>query len=81
MNPILDKLQSSNPVPNPQPNPISQMWNMYKTAQNPQAVLNNVIAQNPMLKQIVGNGNPKETFYAMCSQRGVDPDSILSQLE
>ena len=74
MNPILEQMR-------PTQSPVQQMWAAYRNAQNPQQYLNSVVQQNPILGQLVGNGNPKDTFYALCKQKGVDPDSILSQLK
>ena len=73
MNPILDRLQSN------QPSPITQLWNTYRTAQNPRAVVDAVMKQNPMLGQIIGDADPKDVFYGLCQQRGIDPESILKQ--
>ena len=74
MNPILQDMRLGT-------TPIQQMWGAYKSAQNPQAFLENMMRQNPMLRQMISSGDPRQTFYALCQQRGIDPDSILSQLK
>lgn len=41
------------------------------------------IQQNPQLAQVMQmcqGRNPKDMFYAMCKQKNIDPESILSQL-
>ena len=51
---------------------------------NPQAVINRMVQNNPKLKpymdMIKGGANPKEMFYQLAQQKGVDPEAFLSQL-
>ena len=54
-------------------------------AQNPQLMLQNIINQNPQMRnvmQLVNNSgkSPKDLFYAMAQQQGVDPELILKEL-
>ena len=58
-----------------------QMYKAYQTAQNPALMLQQLTAQNPILSQIRQMGNPRQAFYSLCQQRGVDPQSILSQFQ
>ena len=58
-----------------------QMYKAYQTAQNPALMLQQLTAQNPILSQIRQMGNPQQAFYSLCQQRGVDPQSILSQFQ
>ena len=61
---------------NPQ---LAQMARMMNGGATPQAIM----SQFPQLQQVVKmcNGqNPKDVFYSMCKQRGVNPDDILNQL-
>lgn len=61
---------------------IKQFANMYRNAQNPMAMLQGMMKQNPQIAQVMNmlNGrNPQEVFYSMCKERGVNPDDILSQ--
>lgn len=78
LNPIMQKLQ------NPNLNSIKQMVNMVKAAKNPQAMLNQMIQNNPNYRQITDiinqYGDPKKAFYALAQQNGIDPDEILSML-
>ena len=32
------------------------------------------------IMQMIGNGDPKQMFYAACKQYGIDPEDILSEL-
>jgi hypothetical protein len=54
-------------------------------AKNPQQLLMNMAQQNPQIKQtldMINNSNksPKDLFYEMAKQKGVDPNQILSML-
>lgn len=60
---------------------IKHLMNMARAMQSPQAA----IQQIPQLKQAMDfvqqtGGDPKKAFYALAKQRGIDPESILSQL-
>lgn len=63
---------------------IKNMMNMLNGVNNPQQVLNMVAQKNPQMKQVMDmcNGkNPQEVFYALCKEKGVNPDDILNQLK
>ncbi len=62
---------------NPLLNNGSGVAELYKKMKNP----NEILKENPQLQNILNmyNGNAKQAFYDMCRQRGVDPESILSQ--
>lgn len=81
MNPLM---QSMGGGINPQMlQQIKQMMNVVKTMQNPQQALQQMIGQNPQMSavmQMCQGKDPKEVFYAECKKRGVDPESVLSQL-
>lgn len=65
-------------------NPIAQLYGMFRNSQNPQAMLSQLAKNNPQMAQVMQmcNGrNPQQVFYEMCQQRGVDPNSILSQFK
>lgn len=56
----------------------------------PQDIQNNITMlkqmRNPMreinqIKNMCNGRNPKDVFYALCQQRGVDPELILKQLK
>lgn len=47
---------------------------------NPAAML----GQNPQMAQVLrmcGGQNPEKVFRAMCSQRGIDPEAVVRQLQ
>ena len=61
------------------------MMNIVRSAQNPQAMLNQMIQNNPQMKQVMdlvnqSGGDPKTAFYQMAEAKGVDPEQILAML-
>ena len=65
--------------------PIKQMMNTLKSAGNPQMMLNQMMSQNPQLKQVMtyvqqNGGDAKTAFYKLVQEKGVDPNEILRQL-
>lgn len=66
-----------------QNSPIKQTMNMVKTAANPNAMMNQLLNQNPQVQQILQQygGDAQKAFYGTCKQMGVDPEQILSQLK
>ena len=71
---------------NPQIAQVKQMLNTVRSAGNPQAMLNQLIQNNPQMRQVMdivnqNGGDPKKAFYAMAQQKGVNPDDILSMLK
>ena len=80
---ILQQLNGS-AVPNLAP--VRQMMQMVRGAQNPNAMLQMMAQQNPQLQQAMSvvqqaGGDPQKAFYALCKQRGVDPQQILNALK
>lgn len=63
---------------------IKNMMNAMQAAKNPQQFLMNMAQNNPKMQQVLGllkNGkNPKEMFYEMAKQQGVDPNAIVQAL-
>jgi hypothetical protein len=62
---------------------VKQMMNMVQTMSNPQQAIAQMASQNPQINtimQMCQGKNPKDVFYAECEKRGIDPESILSQL-
>lgn len=59
--------------------------NLLKSIKNPQQFLINMAQNDPKVKQTLdmikmSNKSPKDLFYEMAHQKGVDPDSILNML-
>ena len=65
---------------------IKQMIDMIKCSSNPQFLLNQMMANNPHMKQVMdyvnsNGGDAKAAFYKKAEEMGVNPDEILSQLK
>ena len=67
-------------------NQIKDMMNRIRYADNPQALLLQMIQQNPQLQQVMNyinqnGGDPKQAFYKMAEEKGTNPDDILKLLK
>ena len=65
---------------------IKKIMGMLKTANNPQAMLNQMMQSNPNYKQIqeIGQkygGNYEKAFRETAKQMGIDPDEFLNSLK
>ena len=70
---------------------MNQLYQQLNQASNPAPQnnymngINNLLQNNPGLKQIMkmikNGGNPKQMFFEMAKQKGIDPNTILSQLK
>ena len=79
MNPMQQNLNPNNLAG------VRGIINTLKTAGNPQMLLQQMSAQNPMVAQVLQivrdyGGNPQTAFYAKAKELGVDPNAVLSQL-
>lgn len=85
MNPLMNQLPAQQPAINPAViQSVKRMMNMLQAAQNPEAAINMLAQNNPMMAQVIQlcqGKDPKEVFYNMCHQQGVNPDYILNQLK
>ena len=48
--------------------------------------LQNLVQNNPNMKQVIdyvnaNGGNPKDAFYKLAKERGIDPEVILNSLK
>lgn len=82
---LLNPQSASQTQSSPDVSGAVNLYKAYKAASNPAAALQQMVGQNPMLAQISqmqqGGANMEQMFYSMCKQRGVAPQSILSQFE
>lgn len=79
-NPMLAALNQS------RANPIKNMIQVMKSAGNPQMMFQQMLSQNPQLKQAVdyvnaNGGNAKQAFYKLAQEKGIDPDKVLQMLK
>ena len=62
------------------------MIGMLKGVQNPQAMLNQMMSNNPQMKQVMDvinqyGGDAKKAFYTLAEQKGIDPNEILNMMK
>lgn len=71
MNQLYQELNQSSAAPAPQNNLVNG--------------INNLLQSNPNLKPILNmirkGANPKQMFFEMAKQKGIDPNTILSQIK
>lgn len=65
---------------------IKQMMNAFRGAKNPQQMIMNMANQNPQVRQVMNmvqnsGKSPKDLFYEMAKQKGVDPNQIINMLQ
>ena len=65
--------------------PVRQMMNAVRSAQNPQAALNQLIMNNPQMKQVMDivqkhGGDPMKAFREEAAAAGINPDEIMGML-
>lgn len=65
--------------------PIKQMFDMLRGAGNPQMMFNQMMSQNPQIKEVMdyvnaNGGNAKEAFYKRAKEQGRNPDNVLNML-
>lgn len=81
LNPLVQLARS-----NPMMGQIKQMMTMLRTAQNPTAMLNQMVMSNPQMKQVMDivqqyGGDSMKAFHAVAKQKGFDPNEILDMLK
>ena len=64
---------------------IKQMYGMVKTAQNPQAMMNQLMMNNPQFKQVMDivnqyGGNPDKALSDIAQQYGITEKDIYDLL-
>ena len=59
-----------------------QMAQMFKTTNNPNAFVNQLVNKNPQIRQIIQQygGDPKTAFYKYAEANGINPDEVLGML-
>ena len=78
---ILQQVAKSNPMLQN----IRQMMGMVKMAKDPQGAIEQMMMNNPQMKQVMGmikesGGDPMKLFQAKAKEMGVDPEEILDML-
>lgn len=67
------------------PSSLFAVFNQIRNSPNPNQAMQQLLNSNPQYQGIMeyinqNGGNAKSAFYNMAAQKGVDPNSILSQL-
>lgn len=70
----------------PQINSAKQILNAIRMSNNPQALIQQVLASNPQFKQVEqlingSNGSIEQAVYSLCSQKGINPQEFLDALK
>lgn len=82
MNNLYRQMNTKNLLSN---NNLQQTVNMMKTMRNPQAMLNQLSQSNPQVKELMtmlqtSGKSPKDMFYQVAQEKGVDPEEVLNML-
>lgn len=84
----MDLLRRGSPVSQQpsQSNGLVQAYKMLSSMQNPNAAIQILMQRNPMMQQAMqlinsSNMSPKDLFYNMAQQQGVDPEQILNMFK
>ena len=83
---ILQQLNGARAASLPDLTAIKNLMRTVRSAANPQAMLGEIMRQNPQAAQALSlvqrsGKNPRELFYALAKQRGADPDAIINALK
>ena len=83
-NPILQAMGATPQLP-PQLRNLSQTINMLRNARNPQALVQQMMRQNPAMRQAMeyvqkNGGNPKSAAEKLAREKGVDLNAIMNNL-
>jgi len=65
---------------------IKQMMGMIRTAQNPQAMINQLMQNNPQMKQVMDivnqyGGDANKAFTETAQHMGINPNEIMDMLK
>lgn len=69
-----------------QMNQVKQMMGALRSSKNPQQLLINMMGNNPQFQQLLqmirqSGKSPRDLFYQMAQQKGVDPEQLINQLK
>lgn len=68
---------------NPQMQQIKNLMHQMQNIPNPQAALQQLVMSNPYLSNIINlsNGNLEQAARSLASQRGIDINTLLQELQ
>lgn len=78
MNSLYNQLNAGTSLPSN----LKNMIDMFKSSNNPQMLIQNMLQNNPQVRNIIqqNGGDPKTAFYNLARQKGINPDEILNML-
>lgn len=63
---------------------VKGLMSQLNMMQNPQVAMQQMAQSNPQLNQVLQmcqGKNPKDVFYSVCQQRGIDPEQFIKMLK
>ena len=78
MNQLYHQLNPTRPLSNN----MVQMIKNFKSLKNPQAMVQQMLNQNPRVASLIqaANGNPEQAFRNLAKEMNVDPNEIINLL-
>lgn len=78
MNQLYHQLNPTRPLSNN----MVQMIKNFKSLKNPQAMIQQMLNQNPKVASLIqaANGNPEQAFRNLAKEMNVDPNEIINLL-
>ena len=63
---------------------VKNIYSMLRNSNNPEMLMNQLMQQNPQLAPTINlikaNGNYEQVFRKMCSDRGINADDFIRQM-
>ena len=85
-NPIFSSFNRQQATPQSNSNSLLNLMNQVRNSSNPTEAMEKMLTNNPNFQNVVNyinqnGGDAKTAFYNLAAQKGVDPNTILSQLK
>lgn len=85
-NPIFSSFNRQQATPQSNSNSLLDLMNQVRNSSNPTKAMEKMLTSNPNFQNVVNyinqnGGDAKTAFYNLAAQKGVDPNTILSQLK
>ena len=63
--------------------PIKELYNKFINSANPNYIIQQMLTQNPEINTLLqqANGDPRQAFYNLAQQRGINPNDILGMFK
>ena len=84
-NPILAAIphQTTTATQSSAERPIKELYNKFINSANPNYIIQKILTQNPEVNTLLqqANGDPRQAFYSLAQQRGINPNDILGMFK